>query len=106
MRIVLQGGVSPFVELFRSLSMISTQTAATKLDRERKVSSAAEPPETNTNSAWALAFEPTLFSVLRTFFMLNLLNTAGNVVFILFAYTSIEAGGLSRSVRFYRVFHL
>ena len=49
-------------------------------------------------SAWEIALEPTLFSVLCTFFMLNLINTAGSTVFILFAYTSIDSGGLSRSV--------
>ncbi|KAL5514419.1 hypothetical protein ACEPAG_2507 [Sanghuangporus baumii] len=48
-------------------------------------------------SAWQLALNPVLFSIFRSFFILNLLNTSVSVVFSLFAYTPIEKGGLGRS---------
>ncbi|KAL5521546.1 hypothetical protein ACEPAF_2294 [Sanghuangporus sanghuang] len=48
-------------------------------------------------SAWQLALNPVLFSIFRSFFILNLLNTSVSVVFSLFAYTPIEKGGLARN---------
>lgn len=50
-------------------------------------------------SAWTIAFDPVLFSVLRAFFLMNVIAGAAQVVFTLYAYTPIEDGGLSRTVR-------
>ena len=41
---------------------------------------------------------PTVRLILVSSFLLNFLSTAFDIVFVLFTYTSIELGGLGRSV--------
>lgn len=61
-------------------------------DAPAKPAAASEPP-----SVWSLITDPVIISVLRPYFLLSIQGTGFEVVFILFSYTAIHLGGLSRN---------
>lgn len=51
-------------------------------------------------SVWSLITDPVIISVLRPYFLLSIQATGFEVVFVLFSYTAIHLGGLSRNVSY------
>ncbi|KAL5527640.1 hypothetical protein ACEPAG_6441 [Sanghuangporus baumii] len=89
--------ISALVTLIAVFFCVALFEETNRREHLRDTSDVASEPQPDSETAWTIARDPIMSSVLMPFFLLSILNTSMLVVFSLFAYTPIPYGGLSRN---------